>query len=42
AQGWRVLCYTANSAADVQRLRALGVDGIITDAMGWARSLAQA
>ncbi len=40
AQGWRVLCYTANSAADVQRLRALGVDGIITDAMGWARSAA--
>ncbi|MEW5887412.1 MAG: glycerophosphodiester phosphodiesterase [Pseudomonadota bacterium] len=38
AQGWRVLCYTANSADDVQRLRALGVDGLISDEMHWARS----
>lgn len=38
AMGWRVLCYTANRAADVQRLRALGVDGLITDEMHWACS----
>ncbi len=29
--GFRLLCYTVNEAADVQRLLDLGIDGIITD-----------
>jgi glycerophosphoryl diester phosphodiesterase len=33
AEGWRALVYTANEPADVQRLLALGVDGLITDAL---------
>ncbi len=33
ASGLRGLCYTVNDAADVQRLLALGIDGIITDAV---------
>ncbi len=32
-RGLRGLCYTVNETADVQRLLALGVDGIITDAV---------
>ncbi len=32
-RGLRGLCYTVNEAADVQRLQALGIDGIITDAV---------
>jgi glycerophosphoryl diester phosphodiesterase len=32
-EGWRALCYTVNEAADVQRLLALDIDGIITDAV---------
>ena len=31
--GQRALCYTVNSTADVQRLLALGIDGVITDAV---------
>ncbi len=31
--GWRALVYTVNEAADAQRLLALGIDGIITDAV---------
>ncbi|MBL8308475.1 MAG: glycerophosphodiester phosphodiesterase [Rubrivivax sp.] len=31
--GLRALCYTVNEAADAQRLIALGVDGLITDAV---------
>lgn len=31
--GLRALCYTVNEAADAERLRALGVDGLITDAV---------
>ncbi len=31
--GQRALCYTVNEAADAQRLLALGIDGIITDAV---------
>lgn len=31
--GWRALCYTVNDPADAHRLVALGVDGIITDAV---------
>jgi len=31
--GWRCLCYTVNEPADAQRLLALGVDGLITDAV---------
>ena len=31
--GLRALCYTVNEAAQAQRLLALGVDGIITDAV---------
>jgi glycerophosphoryl diester phosphodiesterase len=31
--GLRALCYTVNEEADVQRLLALGVDGLITDAV---------
>ncbi|WP_395703407.1 glycerophosphodiester phosphodiesterase [Aquabacterium sp.] len=31
--GWRALCYTVNDAADAARLRALGIDGLITDAV---------
>ncbi|MDT7835941.1 glycerophosphodiester phosphodiesterase [Aquabacterium sp. OR-4] len=31
--GWRTLCYTVNEATDAERLLALGVDGIITDAV---------
>jgi len=31
--GMRALAYTVNEAADVQRLAALGIDGIITDAV---------
>jgi glycerophosphoryl diester phosphodiesterase len=33
AAGLRALCYTVNDAADAQRLLALGVDGLITDAV---------
>lgn len=33
AAGLRALCYTVNDEADVQRLQALGVDGLITDAV---------
>ena len=33
AAGWRTLCYTVNEPADAQRLLALGVDGLITDAV---------
>lgn len=33
AEGWRALCYTVNEAADVERLLALGIDGLITDAV---------
>jgi glycerophosphoryl diester phosphodiesterase len=32
-QGQRALCYTVNDASEVQRLLALGIDGIITDAV---------
>ena len=31
--GWRALVYTVNQPADAQRLLALGVDGLITDAV---------
>ena len=31
--GMRALCYTVNEAPDVERLLALGVDGLITDAV---------
>jgi glycerophosphoryl diester phosphodiesterase len=31
--GWRALVYTVNEPADAQRLLALGVDGLITDAV---------
>ncbi len=31
--GWRALCYTVNDAADAASLRALGIDGLITDAV---------
>lgn len=31
--GWRALCYTVNDAADAERLRWLGIDGLITDAV---------
>ncbi len=31
--GWRALCYTVNDAAEAARLRALGIDGLITDAV---------
>jgi glycerophosphoryl diester phosphodiesterase len=31
--GWRAMVYTANEAEDAQRLLALGVDGLITDAV---------
>lgn len=33
AAGWRALVYTVNDADEAQRLRALGVDGLITDAV---------
>lgn len=33
AAGWRALVYTVNEPADAQRLLALGVDGLITDAV---------
>jgi glycerophosphoryl diester phosphodiesterase len=33
ARGLRALCYTVNEPADAQRLLALGVDGLITDAV---------
>lgn len=33
AAGWRALCYTVNEPADAERLLALDVDGIITDAV---------
>lgn len=32
-QGWRALCYTVNLPADAERLQALGIDGLITDAV---------
>jgi len=32
-QHWRALCYTVNEEADAQRLIALGIDGLITDAV---------
>lgn len=31
--GLRVLCYTVNDVADAQRLRNIGIDGLITDAV---------
>ncbi|HSW04465.1 glycerophosphodiester phosphodiesterase [Aquabacterium sp.] len=31
--GWCALCYTVNDAAEAERLRALGIDGLITDAV---------
>ena len=31
--GWHALVYTVNEPVDAQRLRALGIDGIITDAV---------
>ena len=31
--GWRAMVYTVNEAADAQRLLALGIDGLITDAI---------
>jgi glycerophosphoryl diester phosphodiesterase len=31
--GWRALVYTVNDAEDASRLLALGVDGLITDAI---------
>ena len=33
AAGWRALVYTVNETADAQRLLALGLDGLITDAV---------
>lgn len=33
AQGWRALVYTVNELADAQALLALGIDGLITDAV---------
>ncbi len=33
AAGWRAMVYTVNDAADARRLLALGIDGIITDAV---------
>lgn len=33
AQGLKALSYTVNDAAEVQRLRAAGIDGLITDRM---------
>jgi glycerophosphoryl diester phosphodiesterase len=33
ADGRRALCYTVNEPEDVARLRALGIDGLITDAV---------
>jgi glycerophosphoryl diester phosphodiesterase len=33
AAGLRALCYTVNDAADARRLLALGIDGLITDAV---------
>ena len=31
--GWRAMVYTVNESEDAQRLLALGVDGLITDAV---------
>jgi glycerophosphoryl diester phosphodiesterase len=31
--GLRALCYTVNEPADARRLMALGIDGLITDAV---------
>jgi glycerophosphoryl diester phosphodiesterase len=31
--GWLAMVYTVNESADAQRLLALGVDGLITDAV---------
>lgn len=31
--GWRALCYTVNEPADAERLQALDIDGLITDAV---------
>lgn len=33
ASGWRAMCYTVNETADAQRLQALGIDGLVTDAV---------
>lgn len=33
AEGWRAACYTVDEPADVERLLALGVDALITDAV---------
>jgi glycerophosphoryl diester phosphodiesterase len=33
AAGWLAMVYTVNDAADADRLLALGVDGLITDAV---------
>ncbi len=32
-EGWRALCYTVNQPADAERLLALDIDGIVTDAV---------
>ena len=32
-QGWRTACYTVNEPRDAERLRALGVQTLITDAV---------
>ncbi len=37
AEGWRIMVYTVDEPADVERMLALGVDGICTDAVDrWA------
>ena len=33
ALGARALCYTVNQPADAERLLALGIDGLVTDAV---------
>ena len=33
AEGWRALCYTVNEPSEAERLLALGIDGIVTDAV---------
>jgi glycerophosphoryl diester phosphodiesterase len=37
SERWRALCYTVNDKVDVERLLALGIDGLVTDAVDrWA------